>query len=103
MSRYFAIGIENADEDQKNALRAWFEDEDEGEGTWWNWIPGFWMFVTKDDEMAANEIRDKVREITKSNVIVLQVTPVTWSGYGPNAEKRNMFTWIRENWRIQED
>jgi hypothetical protein len=97
MTQHFVIAIESIDEDHKKILRAFFAEH----GSWWNWIPGFWMFVSTED-ITTSAIRDKIREITasdNSDMMVLQVTPVTWSGYGPSTETRNMFKWLRNHWK----
>ena|SRR5437763_7438645 len=95
MTRHFVIGTE-ANGEQNRALRNYFNEH----GTWWNWIPGFWLFVT-DEDLTVARLRDRVKRITAEtnpDVMVLEVTPVTWAGYGPGDKDRDMFKWLRNNW-----
>lgn len=94
MSRYFVIGVATVTENQQKALRTYLGEI----GTWWNWISGFWLFVA-DEDIEARTLRDKTQEITNAaRCLVVEVTPVTWSGLGPSGEDKNMFKWIRRNW-----
>ena len=57
MSCRFAIGISDLTEAQSKALRDYFQSN----GSWWNWIPGFWL-VTTNKDTTTRELRDKIGE-----------------------------------------
>ena len=95
MRRYFAIGIDPVTEDQSNSIRDWLS----GDYGWWHWIDGLWLISTSTD-LDVTTIRDKICELAPNvNNLVLEVHPVTWSGFGPSSEKRNMFDWLKNDWK----
>jgi hypothetical protein len=95
MSRQFVIGIDDVSDDQKDALREMFSNH----GSWWNWIPGFWL-VTTDDNTKASTVRDRVLEIVPNcNCIVIEIRESTWSGYGPSSDNKSMFKWLKNKWK----
>ena len=65
---------------------------------WWHWVSNVWLLTTRNQQMSAREIRDKVREITGGKVtVVIEVTSVTWAAFGPTGEK-SISKWIRDTW-----
>jgi hypothetical protein len=99
MSRQFVVGIDEVSDEQKKLLRESFVQH----GSWWNWIPHFWLITTDEDTTAA-EIRDRIIDIAPGvNCMVIQVDRGNWSGYGPATEKRDMFKWIKNTWGTVEE
>ena len=67
---------------------------------WWHWIDGMWLMVSHNPNISVSSIRDKVRKIASgANILVVEIEPKTWSGFGPKSETRNMFRWIHQNWK----
>lgn len=90
----FVIGIEKLTERENESVRKHFSDV----GAWWNWIPGFWMVITRED-MRPSKLRDDIRELVPNkNLIVVRAESTGWSGFGPATENRDMFSWIKRNW-----
>lgn len=70
--------------------------------SWWHWLPNSWLLTTRKEAVKASVIRDAVREAFKdSHCLVLELNDGedTWSGFGPASEKKNMFSWIHDNWK----
>lgn len=71
---------------------------------WWHWLSGTWLIVDRRNGLTASTLRDQVN-ICFPNVhclvFELRDDNNTWSGLGPNSEEKNMFTWIRENWKME--
>jgi hypothetical protein len=98
MRRFFIVGIEGITPEQDKEFIRWAHDEN-GFG-WWHWIPNFWLLVGHRENVGCEEILDYLNSVAHNkNKLVLQVTPTTWAGFGPTGPKKNMFDWIRQNWR----
>ena len=96
MKRYFVIGIDPTTKEQQKSIQEWLDSQD---GSWWHWIDGMWLVVTNDSSIKVSEIRDEVvGRAPGVTSLVLEVKSVTWSGYGPKTEKRDMFKWIKSLW-----
>jgi hypothetical protein len=94
MSTRFVVGIEKLSDNQAIALRKYFL----AQGSWWNWIPGFWL-VTCDKETSADALRDKIMEIAPNkDCMIISANDTEWSGFGPGSGEQNMFTWMKETW-----
>lgn len=69
---------------------------------YWHWIDGAWLVtsVTRDPR-APETIRDQIQTIApgKHSLIFEVSSTANWAGFGPNAEKKNMFKWIKDNWK----
>ena len=96
MKRFFVIGTNPTTLDQTASIQTWLRGLNTN---WWHWINGTWLIVSNDPEITPAAIRDKLNDLApKVHALVLEVEPITWSGFGPKSEKRNMFKWIRANW-----
>lgn len=72
---------------------------------WWHWIDGLWLVSTNKKEISTSKLLDDVEKIVSSsnpNIIVMEVDPITWSGYGPSNNSKNMFSWIHRNWNSEQ-
>lgn len=101
MTKHFAIGLQALTAEEKKRVKEFMSEK----GTWWNWIPGFWLFVS-DEDIDPEQVRDSLKartRTTNSDVLVLAVEPVTWYGFGPTGGQKNMFTWLRRNWKKSQD
>ena len=97
MSRYFVIGIDSTNKSQADAIREWIE----GEGiNWWHWVDGMWLLISDKRDLRVSTIRDQINTLAPGVTnLVIEVKPITWSGFGPKSEARDMFKWLRENWK----
>lgn len=69
---------------------------------WWHWISNTWLISDKQGKSKASLFRDKVKEIfIDENILVIEINSQkdTWAGFGPVTEDKNMFKWIKENWK----
>jgi hypothetical protein len=68
---------------------------------WWHYLANTWLVVDPNGTLSAKDIRGNAREIFQDYNLVLEMTPTsdTWSGFGPSSDKKNMFTWIKKNWK----
>ena len=97
MKRFFVIGIDPISKEESEGIEDWLSAS---EVNWWHWIDGLWLVVSHDPNLSVSDIRDNVRTISNNTTsLVVELEPVTWSGFGPRSEKQNMFTWIRKNWK----
>jgi len=100
MKKRFVVLLDASSDKQDELFLAWLKEKNVG---WWHWLTNSWLISNNRGHLTASEIRDKARDIYGCNnfVIELQGTDDTWSGFGPNADKRNMFEWIRDNWSVK--
>ena len=95
MRRHFVIGINPVTETQSESIRNWVSSN----YSWWHWIDGLWLVSTQQD-LDVTTIREKLKELApRVTHLVLEVDPVTWSGFGPKSENRNMFMWLKDHWK----
>ena len=70
---------------------------------WWHWISNAWLLIDSKGNWTAAEIRQQTSEFFPGiNNFVLELRgdgTDTWAGFGPKSEKRNMFTWLDQNWK----
>lgn len=98
MTKRFAIGVSDLTSEEQQALRTYLGQK----GTWWHWIPNFWLFVADDDAMTAGEIRDHIGIINQhAKCIVINADGGGgWAGKGkPNSSGKPMFQWVRNMWK----
>ena len=96
MKRSFIIGIDSTSKEQAKSIEDWLKESGAG---WWHWIDGMWLVVSHDSNMTVTSIREKLKTLAPGVThLVIAVERITWAGYGPNSDERNMFTWLRNNW-----
>lgn len=69
---------------------------------WWHWLGDSWLLVDKSLQLTADNVRDKLNEIYGCHNMVILIRgdgTDTWAGFGPKAEERGFFPWIRTNWK----
>lgn len=99
MKKRFVVLIESSSEEQNNSFLSWIRQERLG---WWHWFQDAWLLSDPTGDQTAISVRDKVWEcFPGSNTLVIELGEGegTWSGFGPKSEKKDMFSWIRKNWR----
>ena len=93
--RKFVVIIKEEAPEDISSFRKYLEQQRFG---WWHWTSNAWLLTTRDQQMSAKKIRDKLREITrKKTTMVLEVESVTWAGFGPTGEK-DISKWIKDTW-----
>jgi len=102
MKKRFVVAVDTPiSEEQKKAFREYVRQHGAG---WWNWIDGLWLLVDPTGRMNAESLRDTVTSsFPGQNNIVLEFPDEgddTWSGFGPNTAKKNMFPWLTQNWKV---
>jgi hypothetical protein len=68
---------------------------------WWHWLDNIWLLTDSAGILNAKKVRDEVSDTfpnINNLVIELNETGDTWSGFGPNSDKRNMFNWLKKTW-----
>ena len=94
MSRHFVILVDEPPAEMTAAITEIVKGK-----AWWHWIEGSWLVYDPTDTFTVTNLRDRLRQVVAGrNHLVLQVDPVTWSGFGPSSGDRNMFNWIKRNW-----
>lgn len=96
MKTRFVIAVGPITEAQSEQISNLFRDR----YGWWHWIDGFWLVIDSTDTLTASWIRDQLDVILPGvRKLVLRVENTgNWAGFGPTAEDRDMFHWIRTTW-----
>ena len=98
MKKKFAVAMDTNSKSGNEEFKEYIRENGYG---WWNRINGFWLLVDSNGELSASELSTDLDEFfpgARRLVIELKEDEGTWSGYGPNNEDKNMFTWIKKNW-----
>ena len=70
-------------------------------GSWWHWIENFWLFVTENETITAEAIRDWLINKTGNDQrsVVIEFTDYkTWAGARPEKEV-DAFEWMHRVWK----
>ena len=63
---------------------------------WWHQVGETWLVIDATDTLTVTDLRDAAMVAFPGiYLMVLQVLPLNWSGFGPND---TMFPWMREWW-----
>ena len=93
--RRFAVGTGGLTPAQETELQSYFTTY----GTWWHWLPNFWLVLTsKDDTLTASKIRDRIVKFGAHCMVVEVQDKDHWAGYGPKTPPRDMFDWMHSSW-----
>jgi hypothetical protein len=97
MKRRFIVAIDGMTDQQESTFISYIQNQGLG---WWHWIGNFWLLVSIDKKLNADEIRDKLLEIVPEKYsLVLEVhNSISWYGFGLNKPPKDMFNWIKETW-----
>jgi hypothetical protein len=100
MRKRFIVLIDSSDREKDKTFLNFLKDSKKF--GYWHWLDGSWLLTTSFD-VGCSEIRDKIKEIYPNvNNVVLEFKADgtdTWSGFGPNTEKSDMFRWLRDGWK----
>jgi len=99
VNKRFVIALDSHTEAQNLLLKEYINKGGYG---WWHWINGFWLLTDPLGKLNAQELRRDLSEIYPSvrmMVLELQGSSDTWAGFGPNSAEKNMFDWMRDNWK----
>tara|TARA_B100000959_G_scaffold244599_1_gene268639 strand:- start:2911 stop:3207 length:297 start_codon:yes stop_codon:yes gene_type:complete len=98
MKKRFVVALDSNTKKQNDEFKEYIEEHG---FAWWYWIDGFWLLVDSSGKLTASKLRTDLGEIypgVHMLVLELQGDDDTWSGFGPNTENRNMFSWLERNW-----
>jgi len=99
MRKWFIVGTQSITNEQEKSFITYIQSKGLG---WWHWIPNFWLITGTSTE--CSEIRDELHKRTGTqDVLVVEVNPVTWAGYGPNTGEQNFFSWLNKTWSPTEE
>lgn len=99
MKKRFVVSINDSEDEQE---RKFIDFLRENGLSWWHWLANTWLVVDAKGKFSASDFRDTVKEVFKNEhvlVIEMREDGDTWSGFGPNTENRNMFRWLKTNWK----
>ena len=95
MKVQFVVAVDNPSNEDSGKISNLFRDK----YGWWHWINGIWLVCDSSGSLTAAKIRDDIHvALPTARTLVIQVSPIFWTGYGPNDPKNSMFEWIRKNW-----
>jgi hypothetical protein len=96
MRRRFVIAVDDIDKEQRRAITNIFR----GNGAWWHWIDNFWLYTTTDPAITVSQLRDEIKTAAPDATLIVLEFPkdITWAGYGPGGNEKNMYTWLKETW-----
>lgn len=94
--RYF-VAVEGLTPEQEKSLLGYFKEQGVA---WWHHIANVWLIVDRKDNVSAQGIRDKIKEIATMGgpCLIMQVhDDITWSGLYRSGRK-DTFDWIKKTW-----
>ena len=99
MARRFIIGIGGIEEIVGERIKGYLDSH----GSWWHWINNFWLFVTDEEDISVESLRDYLADLGKDvRTVVFEFNQeIAWAGAGPHGKKENMFKWIHETWNAE--
>lgn len=99
MRKRFIVTLDSSTDEQDKAFIGFIREHGLG---WWHWISTNWMLVDSKGKFTAKTLRSELMRIYPSiNMIIIEISDEgdTWAGFGPNGEKKNMFTWLKNTWK----
>jgi hypothetical protein len=96
--RRFVVGVDDLEDAADREFREFLREFRAG---FWHWIPNFWLITTSDEDISAQKISYKLKELgAKKRNLVLEIPEdEDWAGWGQNnAKGRSMFEWIETTW-----
>jgi len=102
MTRRFVVGVSGMSKMQQTAFIEYLRST---RVAWWHWIDDMWLVVDRSGDLHVRKIRDKLRDISgPRRSLVIEVRHLgSWAGFGPSADDKNMFEWIRSTWKRPDD
>lgn len=99
MKKRFVICVNSSTKEQENKFVEFIKTQNVG---WWHWLTNTWLISDSNGKTNASHWRKNAVEIFKQeHILVLEIGQDndTWSGFGPSSEDKNMFKWIKDNWK----
>jgi hypothetical protein len=100
MAKRFIVCLDGSNAEQHELFKKYIDEHKLG---WWHWLNNIWLISDSSNKLDSEIIRDKVTEIYSNiNSLVIELKGSsendTWSGFGPQGEKNNMFEWLHNTW-----
>lgn len=99
MKKRFIVSLNNSTKAQDQLFVEYIMNNNLG---WWHWLKNTWLLVDNSGRLSASELRDIVKDIFKNeHTLVIEIgnNSDTWAGYGPTSEDKNMFEWLKDQWK----
>lgn len=67
-------------------------------GSWWHWIPNFWLFATDSQKLTTQAICNEILKMNpEGRALVLEFPEdPDWTGYGPpNKDGTDQHDWLQ--------
>ena len=99
MKKRYIVCVNKSKKDQNEEFLKYIRQQRFG---WWHYLDNTWLIVDPKGTSEIGQIRDKVKiafENEYNMIFELDEGEGTWSGFGPNSPTRNMFKWLKENWK----
>ena len=99
MKKRFIVLLDSTNVEQDKAFLAYVKAQKFG---YWHWLSTSWLIADSKGKDTAQKIRDTIKEThpgVHNLIIELNENGDTWSGFGPTSDTRNMFDWIKKNWK----
>lgn len=99
MKKRFVVCLDSSTSEQNKSFKGFLQDN---KLSWWHWLSSTWLLADKNGRFTAKEIRENVRLCYPGvHTIVLELSGSddTWAGFGPTRPDKNMFDWLKENWK----
>ena len=94
MKQRFVLLVDGAKVDERDAITAFIK----GKFGFWHHFSDTWLLTSNNADWDTPKIREAVRALTNSNVLVLKVDlpaeAPRWSGRAPT----KMFDWLKKSW-----
>lgn len=99
MKRRFVIAVNGLTAANEKAMQHYLLER----GFWWHWISNIWLFVTRDEKLAALEINEKIVSLQSDpalRILVMEIPEdITWVTYGnKNKKNQDMSDWLKTVW-----
>jgi hypothetical protein len=102
MRKRFVVCLNSSTPEQNKAFKDYISETGMG---WWHWLGDTWLLTDSSGVRTAEGIRAKLKELypgVHQLVLELRGKDDTWAGFGPNGangSSKDMFKWLRENWK----
>ena len=99
MKKRFVVAVDSTTTEQATAVTQFFKDHSLA---WWHWLANLWLVSDARGVLTAKSIRDELKNALPGvNTVVIEINENgdTWAGFGPRNDDKNMFIWLRNNWK----
>lgn len=99
MKKRFVVCLDSSTPEQNKIFKSFLQENKLG---WWHWLATTWLVSDSKGKYTAKDIRDTVKRCFPGvHMIVLEIRGAddTWAGFGSSKPDKNMFDWLKENWK----